>query len=94
MAEQYMDSTTYTYKDMVQQLETEGFTKDQANSVQKPSAWNNRILQADDLPDYTDLTSETVLAASLFFCQKTVLYLLAAISFTASSAWRISASLV
>ena len=30
MAEQYMDSTTYTYKDMVQQLETEGFTKDQA----------------------------------------------------------------
>ena len=30
MAEQYMDSTTYTYKDMVQQLETEGFTKEQA----------------------------------------------------------------
>ena len=38
--------------------------------MQKPSVWNNRISQADDLPDYTDLTSETVLAASLFFCQK------------------------
>ena len=30
MAEQYMDSTTYTYKEMVQQLEAEGFTKKQA----------------------------------------------------------------